>query len=106
MGVFAADFDKEYHGEGKQYDEVGILDAAGGLLILFHGYAQVDVDGAWIVEGIVAAEDLREVAVEPQDFPVCRETLVANLSVGRQIVSAEEQSALWACRTIRLARRL
>ena len=63
-GGLATDFDKEHHRKGEQDDEVGILDAARGLLVLFDRNAEADIDGAGILQGIAAGEHLREVAVE------------------------------------------
>ena len=40
-GIFLSDFYKEDNTECEQNDEKRIFDGAGGLLVLFHGHADV-----------------------------------------------------------------
>lgn len=88
-GRLTADFDKEDHGKGEQDDEVGILDAAGGLLVLLDRNLEVDTEGLCLLQLGMAIEHLCKVAVEGQHFPVGIEALVGDLALGGEIASSE-----------------
>ena len=88
-GRLTADFDKEDHGKGEQDDEVGILDAAGGLLVLLDRNLEVDTEGLCLLQLGMAVEHLCKVAVEGQHFPVGIEALVGDLALGGEVASGE-----------------
>ena len=88
-GGEAAVLDKEDYGEGEQDDEVGILDAAGGLLVLLDGNFEVDTKRLGVAQFAVGVEHLGKVAVQRQHFPVGIETLCSDFSVGGQIAAGE-----------------
>ena len=81
-GGEAAVFDKEDHGKGEQYDEVGVFDAAGGLLVLLDGNFQLYSEWFGFIEGTLRFHHLGKIAVQSQHFPVGFETLVVHFAVG------------------------
>ena len=88
-GRLTSDFDKEDHSKGEQDDEVGILDAAGGLLVLLDRNFEVDTEGLCLLQLGMAVEHLCKVAVEGQHFPVGGEALVGDLALDGEIASSE-----------------
>ena len=91
-GGKAAVLDKEDYGKSEQDDEIGVLDAAGGLLVLLHRHLEVNPKRLGIAQLAVRAEHLGKVAVEGQHLPVGGKSLFRHLAVGGQVAAGEAGS--------------